>query len=137
MSAGRPAPGADPVVSVLVISYNTRPMTLACLRSLHDETKVPHEVIVVDNASADGSADAIAAAFPEVRLIASATNLGFAGGNNLAAGHARGRYILLLNPDTVVLDGAVDRLVGVAEGDPHARIWGGRTLYADGYSGTT
>jgi GT2 family glycosyltransferase len=132
MTAGPPAPEGAPVVSVLVVSYNTREMTLACLASLRAETEVPHEVIVLDNASSDGSAAAIAAAFPEATLIASRENLGFAGGNNRAAAQARGRYILLLNPDTVVLDGAVDKLVAFAETVPHARIWGGRTLYADG-----
>jgi GT2 family glycosyltransferase len=127
----QPKPAA-PVISVLVVSYNTRAMTLDCLRSLEAETRTPHEVIVFDNASTDGSADAIAAAFPHMRLIRSAENLGFAGGNNAAATHARGRYILLLNPDTVVLDGAVDRLLAFAEALPRARIWGGRTLFADG-----
>lgn len=123
---------ADPEVSVLVISYNTRDMTLACLRSLEEETHTSHEVIVVDNASSDGSADAIAATFPEMTLVRSDKNLGFAGGNNLAAEHARGRYILLLNPDTLVLDGAVDKLLAFAAEVPHARIWGGRTLFPDG-----
>ena len=79
---------------------------------------MPHEVIVLDNASPDGSAAAIAAAFPGLRLIASAENLGFATGNNVAAREARGRYILLLNPDTVVLDRAIDRLVAFADARP-------------------
>jgi GT2 family glycosyltransferase len=117
---------------VLVVSYNTRAMTLACLRSLDAETRVPHEVIVLDNASPDGSAAAIAAAFPGLRLIASAENHGFAVGNNIAAQEARGRYLLLLNPDTLVLDGAVDKLVAFAERTPAAGIWGGRTLFPDG-----
>ena len=60
---------------------------------------------MVDNASPDGSAAAIAEAFPEAVLLAEATNHGFAAANNLAARHARGEYLLLLNPDTVVLDG--------------------------------
>ncbi len=120
-----------PVVSILVISYNTRELTLAALRSLREQTTVPHEVIVLDNASADGSAEAIAAEFPDYRLIASDENLGFARGNNVASRHARGRYILLLNPDTVVLDQAIDRLVAFAERTPEAGIWGGRTLYGD------
>lgn len=123
---------AAPLVSILVISYNTREMTLACLASLSAETRVPHEVIVLDNASPDGSAAAIAAAFPEVRLIASPENHGFAKGNNLAARHARGRYLLLLNPDTLVLEHALDRLTAFAERTPGAGIWGGRTLFADG-----
>jgi GT2 family glycosyltransferase len=126
-----------PVVSVLVVSYNTREMTLECLRSLEATTRAPHEVIVFDNASGDGSADAIADAFPpdrypHIRLIRSEKNLGFAGGNNAAALHASGHYILLLNPDTVVLEGAVDNLLAFAREVPHARIWGGRTLFPDG-----
>jgi GT2 family glycosyltransferase len=132
--AGNPgveAPSPAPRVSILVISYNTRAMTLDCLRSLEAETSVPHEVIVVDNASPDGSAAAIAAAFPHLRLIASQDNLGFAKGNNVAAAEAKGEYILLLNPDTVVLDRAIDRLVAFADRTPAAGIWGGRTLNAD------
>ena len=126
------APAADPVVSILVISYNTRAMTLECLASIAAETTVPHEVIVLDNNSPDGSAAAIAEAFPHIRLIASPENHGFAKGNNIAAGYARGDYILLLNPDTLVLDGAIDKLVAFADRTPAAGVWGGRTVYADG-----
>jgi GT2 family glycosyltransferase len=131
-----PDPGSAPVVSILVISYNTREMTLDCLRSLVAETTIPHEVIVVDNASPDGSAAAVAEAFPpeafpQIRVIAETANHGFAKGNNIAARYARGEYLLLLNPDTVVLDGAIDRLVAFAERRPEAMVWGGRTLYGD------
>jgi GT2 family glycosyltransferase len=126
-----PAPPA-PLVSILVISYNTRAMTLDCLRSVIAETTVPYELIVLDNASPDGSAAAIAEAFPGLRLIASADNHGFAKGNNLAAREARGEYLLLLNPDTLVLDRAIDRLLAFAGRRPEAGIWGGRTLRGDG-----
>ena len=125
-------PAPPPLVSILIISYNTKAMTLACLASIAAETKVAHEVIVLDNASPDGSAAAIAAAHPGIRLIASAVNHGFARGNNLAAAEARGRYLLLLNPDTLVLDGAIDRLAGFAGRTPEAGIWGGRTVFPDG-----
>ena len=123
---------APPVLSVLVVSYNTRAMTLEALRSVRAETRTPHEIVVVDNASTDGSAAAIARAFPDVRLLAERENHGFARATNLAAAEARGEYLLLLNPDTVVLDGAVDRLLAFARAAPQARIWGGRTLHADG-----
>ena len=113
-----------PLVSILVISYNTRAMTIECLQSVVAETTVSYELIVVDNASPDGSAAAIAAAFPDLRLIASAENLGFAKGNNVAAREAKGRYILLLNPDTLVLDHAIDRLVAFAERTPARRDLG-------------
>ena len=122
---------SDPLLTIIVVSYNTREMTLACLRSVRDQTRTPHEVIVVDNASSDGSAAAIAAEFPDMRLIAETENHGFARANNLAAGRARGEYLLLLNPDTVVLDGAVDTLLAFAGANPEAKIWGGRTLNAD------
>ena len=127
----RRATAPDPVVSILVVSYNTRAMTLDCLRSIAAETRTPHEVIVVDNASPDGSAAAIAEAFPAAVLLAEAANHGFAAANNLAARHARGEYLLLLNPDTVVLDRALDRLLAFAREKPEAMIWGGRTLFAD------
>ena len=126
-----PALSVPPTLSVIVVSYNTRGMTLACLASLRDQTEADFETIVVDNASTDGSAEMIAAGFPEMILLAETANHGFAGANNLAARRARGEYLLLLNPDTLVLDGAVDRLLAFARANPRAGIWGGRTLYGD------
>ena len=119
-------------LSVLMVSFNTRVLTLEALRSLYAETTSPLQVIVVDNASSDGSADAIAQAFPEVMLIRSETNLGFGVASNLASGQASSRHLLLLNPDTRVLPAAVDRLLQFAREHPEARIWGGRTLNDDG-----
>jgi GT2 family glycosyltransferase len=122
-----------PELSILVVSYNTRAMTLACLGSVYEQTAAAlFEVIVVDNASSDGSAEAIAAAFPQVKLIASAENRGFAAANNLAATHAAGRWLLLLNPDTLVLDRAIERLHAFAEAHAEAKIFGGRTQFGDG-----
>lgn len=123
-----------PRTSILIVSYNTRQMTLECLASGFAQTNPgTFEVVVIDNASEDGSADAIEREFGErVRLIRSTVNLGFAAANNLAARHARGDFLLLLNPDTVVLDRAIDRLVAFAEERPAAGIWGGRTVFADG-----
>lgn len=124
---------APPAVSVIVVSYNTREMTLDCLASIYAETRErPFELIVVDNASTDGSADAVAARFPDATLIRSDENLGFARANNLAAERAAAPRLLLLNPDTVVLRGAVDRLVAFADARPDAGVWGGRTVFADG-----
>lgn len=120
-------------LSIIVVSYNTRELTLACLRSVFEQTRdVSFEVIVVDNASADGSAEAIAAAFPRATLLAEGKNHGFAGANNIGAARASGEYILLLNPDTVVLEGAVQKLVAFARSHPGAGIWGGRTVFEDG-----
>jgi GT2 family glycosyltransferase len=122
-----------PRVAILVVSFNTREMTLECLRSVVRETRdVTYEVLVVDNCSSDGSAEAIAAEFPELRLTRPAENLGFARANNLLAREARSEFLLLLNPDTIVRDRAIDRLVQFADAHPEAGIWGGRTLYGDG-----
>ncbi len=122
-----------PDVSVLIVSYNTKDMTLDCIRSLIQETvNTTLQIIVIDNQSPDGSADAIAEAFPDVHLIRSEENLGFAKANNVAAQYATGDYILLLNPDTVVIENAVDRLMAFAREAPDAKIWGGRTVFADG-----
>lgn len=128
-----PMPDAPPAVSVLMVNWNTREMTLACLRSLYAETRqTSFEVILVDNDSSDGSVGAIRAEFPQVNLIAERTNHGFAKATNMAAERARGRFLLMLNTDTVVLDGAVDKLCNFAGEYPEARIWGGRTLFGDG-----
>ncbi|MCG7522387.1 glycosyltransferase family 2 protein [Ruegeria sp. Ofav3-42] len=119
-------------VSILVVSFNTRDETLEALRSVVKEARdVPYELIVVDNASKDGSAAAIRAEFPDIRLIASEQNLGFGKANNLAATEAKGDFLLLLNPDTVTLRGAVDRLVDFAMAYPDNGIWGGRQYYPD------
>lgn len=120
-------------LSIVVVSYNTRALTLACLESIYEQAgPTLFEVVVVDNGSTDGSAEAIAQRFSDIRLEASGDNLGFAGGNNLAAREARGKYVLLLNPDTLVLNSAIDRLVAFAEAHPEASIFGGRTLFGDG-----
>ncbi|QKK07439.1 MAG: glycosyltransferase family 2 protein [Planctomycetota bacterium] len=119
-------------VSTIIVSYNTRDMTLEAIRSaLRQTTRVSQEIIVVDNDSSDGSAEAIAAEFPEVRLIAVRENLGFGPANNLGAKEAIGEYVLLLNPDTITLDHAIDTLVEFARAHPEHAIYGGRTLFGD------
>ena len=120
-------------VSIIVVSYNTRDLTLACLRSIDEHTtSCDYGVIVIDNASSDGSHDAIAREFPHVVLLRADTNLGFARANNLAAEHVRAPYTLLLNPDTYVIDDAIGVLLVFAREHPEARIYGGRTLFPDG-----
>ncbi len=119
------------------MSYNTRELTLDCLRSVYAQTHdVSFEVLVVDNASADGSAQAIAAEFPCIRLFLLHDNRGFAAANNLAGQHATGEWLLLLNPDTVILDRAIDKLLASAKEHsairPQYGIFGGRTLFPDG-----
>jgi len=122
-----------PEVTVIMISYNTRELTCAALRTLFDTTReTPIHVVVLDNASADGSADAVAEAFPQVELVRSYENLGFACANNVVAARATTNFILLLNPDTECHEGAIDNLMRFARETPDAGIWGGRTVFPDG-----
>lgn len=120
-------------LSIFVVSYNTRELTRSCLRSILDSgIYADYEIIVVDNASADGSADMIEREFPSVQLVRSDVNLGFAAGNNLARRHARGTRFLLLNPDTRVQRDAIERLLAFSLAHPEAGITGGRTVNDDG-----
>lgn len=99
-------------LSVVILSWNTKELTLACLRALFAETpRHAREVIVVDNGSQDGSADTIAAAFPQVRLVRNAENRLYAAGNNQGAALASAEFLCTLNSDTEVRPGALDRLV--------------------------
>ncbi len=101
-----------PKLSVVVLSWNTMELTVACLRALRaDKPKHEREVIVIDNGSVDGSADAIAEQHPEVQLIRNAENVGYAGGHNQGAKIATGKYLCTLNSDTEVEPGVLDRLV--------------------------
>ena len=121
-----------PQLSIIIISYNTREMTLDCIASVYEQTSSPFEIIVIDNASTDGSAEAIAQNFPQVRLVAETANHGFAPAHEIAVPMARAPWLLLLNPDTVVLENALDNLLAFAKRSPESGIWGGRTVYADG-----
>ena len=120
-------------VSIVMVSYNTRELTLEALRALPSACQgVTFEIIVVDNASADGSAEAISSQCPSVHVLRSDTNLGFARAVNLAAARAAGRYLLLLNPDTKPDGPFVSELVEFAGKHPDCGIYGGRTVREDG-----
>ena len=122
---------SEPEISIIIVSYNTRELTLACIESVKSETQTPFEVIVIDNASSDGSAEAIAQLHPDITLIPEHINHGFGPAHMVALKHARAPWIILLNPDTVVLDAALDKLIVFAKAQPQAKIWGGRTLFGD------
>lgn len=120
-------------LSILIVSYNTRDLTLACLGSVFEHTRrITFEVIVVDNASADGSALAIREAFPDVRVIENSDNAGFAAACNLAAAHARGEHLLLLNPDTSARDDGISDALDALRMRRDVGALGVRTLYEDG-----
>ncbi|MGH3011594.1 MAG: glycosyltransferase family 2 protein [Gaiellaceae bacterium] len=122
----------SPRVSILIVTYRCRDVARACLASLAASGDERQEIVVLDNASADGTVEMVRSEFPDVRLIASDENLGFALGCNRAAEEAQGEYLLLLNPDTVVHSGAVENLLAFARAYPEHGLYGGRTLDPDG-----
>jgi N-acetylglucosaminyl-diphospho-decaprenol L-rhamnosyltransferase len=120
-----------PGVAAIIVSWNVRDLVRACLTSLTLPPR-PDEVVVVDNASADGTADVVAAEFPVARLIRAGANLGFAGGVNAGVAAAAGDYLLLLNPDTELRPGALAAMVRLLERDPGAAIVAPALVGADG-----
>ena len=120
-------------LSILIVNWNTREHLLRCLASITaNPPTCPFEVLVFDNASADGSAEAVAAHYPQVRLEVSPENLGFARANNRAASLAKGECWLLLNPDTLVHPGAIDQLLRYLVERPRVAAVGPRLVNSDG-----
>ncbi len=142
---------ARPDLSIIIVSWNVRDLLRACLRSVirgqasgvrghgsdagdltTDHRPLTIELIVVDNASADGSAEMVAAEFPQARLVANATNWGFTAANNQGLALAHGRYVLFLNPDTEVVGDALATMVAYMDAHPEAGALGPQLRYGDG-----
>jgi N-acetylglucosaminyl-diphospho-decaprenol L-rhamnosyltransferase len=122
----------SPEVSILIVTHNSRTVLPACLKSIAATTTIAHEIILVDNASTDGTPQLVRRQFPQASLTENRQNTGFAAANNQASRLARGRYLLLLNPDTVVHFGAIDRLVRYLDDNPQAGICAPRTHAVNG-----
>lgn len=123
----------QPDLTLSVISADNLELLLPCLRSVFESThRVSLDVFVVDNASTDGMANAVAAEFPQIKVIRNAARLGFSTNNNLVLCQGQGRYLMLLNDDTVVLDGAFDALVDFADRSPDVAALGPWLLNPDG-----
>jgi len=120
-------------LSIVIVTYNSEAHVDDCLRSLVESpSHVDREIVVVDNASSDGTAAGIRARWSGVRVIDAGANLGFARANNLGIQQSFGPLILLLNPDTVVPVGAIDTLVASLDARPDVAIVGPRLVNADG-----
>lgn len=120
-------------LSVIIVNWNTEGLLRDCLASVYRETReVAFEVIVVDNASSDGSVAMVRREFPGVKVIENTTNRGFAAANNQGLAVAAGRHVLLLNSDTLILDGAIQKTVAFANSRPQAGVIGCRVENADG-----
>lgn len=99
-------------LSIVIVNWNTKDLLRGCLRSIYEETgNIQFKVFVVDNASRDGSCKMVKEEFPQIRLIENPENVGFARASNQAIEQAKGKYILLLNPDTIVLENALEKMV--------------------------
>ena len=125
---------SKPSVSIIILNYNGREDTLACLRSMEHLTYPNVQVIVVDNGSTDGSVEAFRAQHPRFTLIETGANLGFTGGNNVGIRHAQEQgadYIMLLNNDTVVAPDMLDVMVAVMEANPGVGVTGPTIYYYD------
>jgi len=120
-------------LSVIILCWNDWKVIEDCLRSIYASTRsLELEVIVSDNGSTDGSIEFISKNFPEVHLIQNGKNLRFAKGNNVGIRASQGEYALILNPDTIIHAGALERIVAFADRHPEAGAFGCRVLNADG-----
>ena len=122
-----------PDVSVVMVSYNTRELLAQSLASLFAQTpSLNLQVTVIDNASSDGSAEMVRESFPRVKLVANFENLGITKANNQGLKVSNGRYILLLNPDTIILDRAIERMRAFLGSHPEIGACGCKLLNPDG-----
>ena len=124
---------SSPALSILIVNWKSVTFLEQCLRTIYRETKsLSYEVIVVDNASFDGSEEMVHREFPQVVFVQSRDNLGFSRGNNLAFERSRGKYILFLNPDTEIVGDALGKLANCLESDSKAGVVGPKLLNSDG-----
>ena len=122
-----------PDVSVVIVTWNVRDMVVDCLRAVAERSgALDVEAILVDNGSTDGTVRAVRAAYPGVTVIANGGNVGFPTANNQGLGHAAGRHVLFLNPDTVVGEGTLEACVAELDRDPAVGMVGCRLMYPDG-----
>jgi hypothetical protein len=123
----------DPELSIIVVSYNVRDLLLNCIKSIIDTAAgIDYEIIIVDNASNDGSAAAVKEAFPYINVIANKQNVGFASANNQGYAVSNGNFLLLLNPDTLVKPNAIKSVLDFLKKTPDAGMAACRLLNRDG-----
>ncbi len=122
-----------PTISVIIVSYNSWPYVGNCIASLYDNApSLPFEILLIDNASSDGTTDYVRSQFPLVVVISSATNDGYGSAVNRAVRDANGEYFVFLNPDCEVRPGAIDALVAFADTSEHIGVVGPRLIVASG-----
>jgi GT2 family glycosyltransferase len=123
---------SDMMLSIIIVNYNTGKLLQDCLGSIYAGANgMPFDVWVVDNNSVDSSVEVVRSGFPKVRLIKNQSNVGFSKANNMAMSQCDSKYILLLNPDTLVVGDAIDRVVEFMEKNPSVGISGCKVLNRD------
>ncbi len=120
------------MVSLIIVSWNAKRFVTECLQSIRENCQVTAEIIVVDNASSDGTPEVVRSDFPECRLLETGANLGFAKGNNAGIAQATGKYLFLVNSDVKILPGCVEKLIELMEVNPNVGLAGPQMLGADG-----
>jgi GT2 family glycosyltransferase len=129
VSIARKAGVAATDTSIVIVNWNTRELLLGCIQSILEETRsTTVEIIVVDNASTDGSTEAVKKRFPQVRVLANSENLGFARANNMGIRESGGRHVCLVNSDIIALDGCVDRMVAYLDDHEEIGALGPKTI---------
>lgn len=123
----------DVKVSIIIINYNTYELTKKCIESVFTKTiATPFEIILIDNASTECKPEIFLELFPDIQLVKSRCNVGFAGGNNLGISKANGEYILLLNSDTELLNDAATEAIAVFEQEANIGVLSGQLISPDG-----
>ncbi|WP_377194787.1 glycosyltransferase family 2 protein [Ruegeria meonggei] len=129
----KPSPAPQLDLSVIIVNYKTSDVTLKAIQSVLDHPgKLNLEVIVVDNDSQDGSVAVLRAAFPQITVLDTGHNGGYAWGNNVGIRRARGRYLLVLNPDALVYDGTLESAVAYMQENPEVGILSGHVSLENG-----
>jgi GT2 family glycosyltransferase len=128
---------SNPLISVIVVNYNGKKFLSDCFSSLFHQAYSPFEVIMVDNASDDGSVEYVQKNFPEVKTLTQATNLGFAGGTNAGIRKAEGEFILTLNNDTIIPIDFIDEFVKPMISDPFVGMCASKMIFPDGRINST
>lgn len=119
-------------LSFLILNYKTRGLLRQCLKYIHQAgITIPYEIIVVDNASGDGSVEMVKQQFPDVKLLLQKSNLGFAAGNNVGLENAAGEYIMLINPDILTLDNSIEEMIAYMDKNLTIALLGPRLLNPD------
>lgn len=130
-------PSATPTLSIIIVSWNVADLLMGCLRSIAATCPADTEIIVVDSASSDDTVARIQAGFPDVLLLPQSENVGFTKGTNIGLAAAHGGFLMLLNPDTELLEGAAGAMMAALRENPAMGIVGPRTLNPDGSDQST